>query len=263
MSTPPPPMQQSALPQEPAQPALSEPARIINTFVAPRKTFADIQRKPGWIWPWLLIAAISIAFAFVAVQKLDIEQLVRQGIEHSAMAQRRMEQLTPDQRERGIAMQATITKVTFFIYPGLVLIGGIVVAAILMAVFNFGFGAEVSFERALSVTIYSFLPGIVGAVLLLISTLISSDPNSIDFGSGNPIPTSPAFFMDSNGNKFLYTLMSSIDLIRIWEIILLGLGFAIVASAARKKLSPSTAITTIFVIYFVLAIARAGLAAAF
>lgn len=263
MSTLPPPMPQAALPQQPTEPALSEPARIIDTFVAPSKTFGDIRRKPGWVWPWLLMAVISLIFAFVAVQKLDMEQLVRQGIEHSAMAQRRMEQLTPEQRERGIAVQATVTKVSFFAFPGLVLIGGIVIAAVLMGVFNFGFGAEVSFNRALSVTFYSFLPGIVSTVLLLISILISSDPNSIDFGSGNPIPTSPAFFMDSNGNKFLYTLLSSIDLIRIWEIILLGLGFAIVSSVGRRKLAPSTAITTIFVIYFVLAIARAGLAAAF
>lgn len=263
MSTPPPPMPQAALPQPPSEPGLSEPARIINTFVAPSKTFEDIKRNQSWVWPWLLMAVISLSFAFVAVKKLDIDQLVRQGIEHSAMAQRRMEQLTPEQRERGIAMQATITKVTFFAFPGLVLIAGIVVGAVLMAVFNFGFGAEVSFNRALSVTFYSFLPGIVSTVLLLISILISSDPNSIDFGSGNPIPTSPAFFMDSNGNKFLYTLLSSVDLIRIWEIILLGLGFAIVSSVGRRKLAPSTAITTIFVIYFVLAIARAGLAAAF
>jgi hypothetical protein len=263
MSTPPPPIPETALPQEPAQSGLSEPARIIDTFVAPSKTFEDIRRKPGWIWPWLLIAVISTIFALVAVKKLDMDQLVRQGIEHSAMAQRRMEQLTPEQREKGIALQATITKVTFFVYPGLVLIAGIVIGAVLMAVFNFGFGGEVSFNRALSVTFYSFLPGIIGAVLLVISMLISSDPNSIDFGSGNPIPTNPAFFMDSNGSKFLYTLVSSIDLIRIWEIILLGLGFATVASAGRKKLAPSTAIITIFVIYFVLAIARAGFAAAF
>src|SRR6185437_3629262 len=122
MSTPPPPMPEAALPQEPVQPGLSEPARIIDTFVAPRKTFEDIRRKPGWIWPWLLIAVISTIFALVAVKKLDMDQLVRQGIEHSAMAQRRMEQLTPEQREKGIALQATITKITFFAFPVLVLL---------------------------------------------------------------------------------------------------------------------------------------------
>jgi len=260
MSTPPPP---TAAPQEPAQATLSAPARIADTFIAPRTMFEDLRRKPSWLAPWLLSAVVSLIFAAVAVQKLDVEQLVRQGIEHSSMAQRRMAQLSPEQRERGIALQATITKVTFFLTPVLLLVGGIIVGAILMGVFNFGFGAEVSFRHALAITFYSLLPGIVSTVLLIISILVSSDPNSIDFASGNPIATSAAFFMDSGGNKFLYSLASSVDIIRIWQIILLGLGFAIVGSSARRKLAPGTAIATIFVIYFAIALVRAGIAAAF
>jgi len=263
MSTPPPPMQQSALPQEPTQPALSEPARLIDAFITPRKTFEDVRRKPSWFWPWLLIAIVSIAFGVVAVQKLDMEQLVRQGMERSAMAQKRMEQFTPEQRDRAISAQAKVTKVTFFLSPLFTLIGGIIVGAVLMAVFNFGFGSEVSFRHALSITFYSFLPGVITAILLLVSVLISPDPNSIDFASGNPIPTSPAFFMDQNGNKFLYSLISRFDVINFWQIALLGLGFAIVSSVGRKKIAPSTAIATIFVLYFVVGLIRAGLATVF
>lgn len=263
MSTPPPPMSTGVSPQEPVQPALSEPARIVNTFVAPRKTFEDVRRKPAWVAPWLVSAVISLIFAAVAVQKLDIAQLVRQGIEHSSMAQRRMEQLTPEQRERGIALQVTITKVTFFISPVLFLVGGVIIGALLMGVFNFGFGGEVSFRQALAVTFYALLPGIVSVVLLIIAILASSDPNSIDFASGNPIATSPAFFMDWSGNKFLYSLASRLDVIQIWQIILLGLGFAIISSSGRRKLAPSTAIATIFAIYFAIALARAGIASVF
>jgi Yip1-like protein len=263
MSTPPPPAPSSIPPQEPAQPALSEAARIADTFIAPRATFEDVRRKPSWFVPWLLSAIVSLIFAVVAVQKLDIPQLVRQAMEHSPMAQRRMEQLSPEQRERGIALQATISRVTFFLSPVLLLLIGIVIGAVLMGVFNFGFGAEVSFRHALAVTFYSLLPGIVLYVLLIISILVSSDPNSIDFASGNPIATSPAFFMDSGGNKFLYSIASSLDVIRIWEIILLGLGFAIVGSSGRRKLAPSTAIITIFGIYFAIALIRAGIASAF
>lgn len=262
MSTPPPPVAY-AEPQQPVEPALSEPARIIDTFIAPKKTFEDIRKNPSWFWPWLLTAVVSLLFAIIAVQKLDMEQLVRQGIEHSSLAQRRFDQLTPEQRDKAIATQAKFTKGVFFVYPIGTLVVGLVIAAVLMAVFNFGFGAEVSFRHALAVTFYSFLPGIVAAVLLMISILVSSDPNTIDFGSGNPLPTSPAFFMDSNGSKFLYSLASSFDVLRFWQIILFGLGFAVVSSVGRRKIAPSTAIATVFVIYFILALGRAGLAAAF
>ena len=263
MSTPPPPMPSAPAPQEPVQPGLSEPARLANTFVAPAKTFDDVRRKPSWFAPWLLTAVVSLIFGFVAVQKLDMTQLVRQAMERSPMAQRRMEQLTPEQRERAVALQATITKVTFFASPLLLLLGGIIIGAILMGVFNFGFGTEVSFRHALAVTFYSLLPGIVSAILLIISILVSSDPNSLDFASGNPIATSPAFFMDSGGNKFLYSLASSVDIIRIWQIVLLGLGFAIVGSSSRRKLAPGTAVATIVAIYFAIALVRAGIASAF
>lgn len=263
MSTPPLPTPQSALPEQPVEPGLSEPARIINIFVAPSQTFADVRRNPSWFSPWLLSAIISLILAFVSVQKLDLGQIVRQAMERSPIAQKRLEQATPEQREKGIALQTTIAKVTFFTSPLLFLIGGIIIGAVLLGVFNFGFGAEVSFRQALAVTFYGLLPGIVSAILVIVAILVSSDPNSLDFASGNPIATSPAFFMDANGNKFLYSLASGIDIIRIWQIILLGLGFAIVSSSGRRKLAASTAITTIFVIYFVLVLGRAAIAAAF
>lgn len=264
MSTPPPPMPQAALPQQPSEPGLSEPARIINTFVAPSKTFEDIKRNQSWIWPWLIGAIVGLAFAFVAVQKLDTAQLVQKAIERNPSAQRRMEQTPPEQRDRIIEAQGKVTKVIFFVIPTLgALLLGLIVGAVLLGVFNFGFGTDLSFRHALSITFYSLLPGIIGAILLIVSILVSSDPNSIDFASGNPLPTTPAFFMDPTGNQFLYKLLSSVDLFHIWYMILLGLGFATVASAGRKKLAPSTAIVTIFVIYFVLAIARAGISAAF
>ena len=69
--------------------------------------------------------------------------------------------------------------------------------------------------------------------------------------------------MDPNGNKFLYSLISRFDIINFWQIALLGLGFAVVSSLGRKKIAPSTAITTIFVLYFVVALVRAGLATVF
>ena len=168
MSTPPPPMPQSALPQEQVQPALSEPARIINAFVAPRKTFEDIRRKQSWFWPWLISAIVGVAFAFVAVQKIDTAQMVRQAMERSPAAQRRMEQASPEQRDRMIEIQAKVSKVAFFVIPtvgGLIL--GLVLAAVLLGVFNFGFGTDVSFRHALSITFYSLLPGIIGAILLI------------------------------------------------------------------------------------------------
>ena len=130
MSTPPPPVVAPVPPAgQPAQPGLSEPARVVDTFIAPRKTFEDLKVKSRWWSPYVISAVITVLFGIVAVQKIDIARFVQQQIERSPSAQKRMEQATPEQRERGIAIQATITKVAFYAYFVVILIGGVVIAA--------------------------------------------------------------------------------------------------------------------------------------
>jgi hypothetical protein len=239
---------------EPAGPGLSEPQRLVNVFIAPSKTFEDLKRNPSWWVPWLVTAIFLVIFGAVAVQKIDISRFIQQQIEKSPSAQRRMEQLTPEQRERGIAMQATGTKVVFYIYPVFTLVGGLVIAAVLMAVFNFMLGAEVPFQRAMAVVFYSFVPLIISTVLLTVSLLASSDPNTIDLT--NPMPTNPGFFMDPQGNKFIYAIISSLDIFSIWVVTLLGLGFA--KASSNRKPSVSTGITTMFVVFAIFVLGRAA-----
>ena len=129
-----------------------------------------------------------------------------------------------------------------------------------MVIFTFIFGAEVPFPRALAVVFYAFLPRGIYSLLIAVSLLFSSDPGSIDLLQ-NPMPTNPGFFMDPQGNKFLYSLVSNLDVFALWNVVLLGLGFAVASS--NRKLKPGTAITTMLVIYFVLILIGAGFKAAF
>ena len=239
---------------EPAGPGLSEPQRLVNVFIAPSKTFADLQRNPSWWVPWLITGIFSIIFGAVAVQKIDIPRFLQQEIEKSPSAQRRLEQLTPEQRERGMAIQATIVKGTFFAFPVISLLSGLVIAVILMAVFNFMLGAEVPFQRAMAVVFYSYVPFIISTVLLTISIMVSSDPNTIDIT--NPMPTNPGFFMNPLSNRFIYAIASSLDIFSLWVVTLLGLGFA--KASSNRKPSVSTGITTMFVVFAIFVLCRAA-----
>lgn len=260
MSTPPPVTAPVPPTAEPPQSGLSEPARLINTFVAPRKTFEDLQRNSSWWVPWLITTLFGILFSVIAVQKIDMVRFTRQQIEQSKLAQRQMEQLSPEQQERAIQQRAGFTKVIFYISPVFGLIGGLIIAAVLMAVFNFGFAAEVPFARALAIVFYSFLPRVIVAVLLGISLLVAADANTIDIAR-NPMPTNPGFFMDPQGNAFLHGLMSNVDIFALWIVILLGLGFS--AASPNRKLSPKTTITTMLVLYGIVTLISAGFKAAF
>lgn len=246
-------------PAEPAGPGLSEPQRLIDTFVAPSKTFTDLRRNASWWVPWLVTAIISLTFGIVGAQKLDMQRFIEHEIEKSPSAQRRMEQLTPAQREAGIALQAKIVKGFFYVSPVINLVGGIIIAAILMVVFNFMMGAEVPFQRAMAVVFYSYLPFAISGILLTLSFLVSSDPNTIDIN--NPMPTNPGFFMDPMGNRFLYAIASSLDIFTLWVVVLLGLGFSLASSNRKPK--PSTGITTMLVVFAIFVIGRAAWRAMF
>lgn len=261
MSTPPPAY--AAAPPvspEPGQPRLSEGERLIDTFIAPRKTFTDIRVNSSWWVPWLITTILSVAFGAIAAQKIDMVQFTRHQIEQSKFRQQQFEQLPADQQERQLQIGATFTKVVFYIAPVFSLLFGLIAAAVLMAVFNFGFAAEVTFSQALAIVFYSFLPRSILALLMGISLLVASDPNSIDI-AGNPMPTNLGFFMDPQGNKFLYSLISNIDIFALWTVVLMGLGFAV--ASRNKKLTAGTGITTLLVIYGVLIMAGAAFKAAF
>jgi Yip1-like protein len=245
---------------EPTGPGLSEPQRLVNVFIAPRKTFADLKRNPSWWVPWLVTAVFSLIFGIVAVQKIDMAHFVQQQIDKSPRQQRQLEQMPPEQRAQSLAIRATITKVTFYIYPLFILIGGLITAAVLMAVFNFILGAEVPFSRALGIVFYAGLPGILRAILLTVSFLAAADPSTIDI-TANPMPTNPGFFLDPQGNLAIYYLASALDIFTIWWVILLGLGFS--AASSNRKPSTGTALTTMFVIYGIVVLIGLGFKMAF
>ena len=50
-------------------PALSETQRIVNTFIAPSRTFSDLRRNSRWWAPWIVLAISFVAFVAVMIRK--------------------------------------------------------------------------------------------------------------------------------------------------------------------------------------------------
>lgn len=242
MSTAVPPM-----PSPSAAPGLSEPERLIDTFIAPSKTFEDIRRKDSWWVPWLILAIVGLAVGIVLSKKVNFEQLVRQQIENGPRAAQ-FESLPKAQQDQQIAIGAKVAGMLVYAAPVFTLIGGLVVAAILLAVFNFGFEAGVSFIRSMAIVFYSWLPGVIHAVLAVITLLLRSDTEGLN--PNNLVASNLAYFLDkATTSKVVYGLAGALDVFTIWSIILMGIGFSI--CAPPRKVSKGTAILIIFVIYLV------------
>jgi Yip1 domain len=238
------------------QPApLSEGARIVNVFIAPSKTFTDLRRNSGWWAPWLLISVFSIGFMFVVGQQISFEQVSRNQISQSARADQ-FDKLPADQQARQLHIAALVTKYIGYGFPLILLISFAIIAGVLLAAFNLGAGAQVRFATALAIVAYGSLPGIIHATLSSVALFAGVDREG--FNIQNPVASNPAYFMTPTGNKFLYGMASALDVFVIWNIVLVGIGFA-----CNSKVKRSTAIILVAALFVLYKLVGSGLAAAF
>jgi Yip1 domain len=233
---------------------LSESSRIIDTFVAPGKTFTDINRSTSWWVPWLLMSVISVAFVMVAGQKVGFEKIANTQMQSNPKQMERIEKLPPDQRAQNMAIAVKFTQVLSYATPIFILLFAVIIAAVLMGTFNFGAGTQMKFGAAMAVTMYAFLPGIIKTILATISLLAGADPDA--FRIDNPIATNPGFFLSSTEHPALYKLASSIDVFTIWTMILMVIGFTCVSKAKK-----GTAAAIVFGWYIVVTLIGVGIAA--
>ena len=241
----------AAAPQT-ASPPLSETQRLLNAFIAPSKTFADLRRNSRWWLAFLVIAVVSLAFIYVIDQKIGFDQVAHNMIANSSRAAQ-MEQLPPDQRAQRYESTAKFTRVFAYASPLVTLIVYLIIAAVLVGTFRFGAGAEVGYKTSLAIVIYASLPFVISALLGIVS--ISAGVNPESFNLNNPVASNPAYFMDMAGNKFFYTLASALDVFTIWSLVLMALGFA-----RNTRLKMATAFTIIASWYVLWKLLSAGLA---
>ena len=236
------------LPVSPAptpEPApLSEGERIINTFIAPEKTFTDLRRSASWWAPWILISVFSLLFAYAVGRQVTFEQISRNEIARSARISEQFDKATPDQQAQQVRIMTATYRYSFYGIPAVILLVDLIMAAVLFATFTFGLGANMNFKTAFAIVIFAGLPGIVSAVLGTISMFAGISPEG--FNVNNPVGTNPAYYMDPATSKFVLGLASIPDLISIWTIVLLGIGFS-----CTSKVKRSTAITIVAVWYLI------------
>jgi len=249
----------STVVQPPAAPepaALSEGARLIDTFVAPSKTFTDLRRSAKWWAPFLVLAIVGVCFVYVVDQKIGFRKVTDNQIQMSPKNAARLDQMPAAERDRAIERQVVITRYISYVYWIFILIWNVIVALILFATFKLVAGAEIKYSTSLAIVMYASLPLALRSVLAMISVLAGVSADSFTFQ--NPVASNPGYFLDPNNSRFLYSIGSSLDIFMIWTLVLTAIGFTCVS-----KLKRSTALAGVFGWYVVFTLAAAGLAAAF
>ena len=210
--------------------SLSQVERVVDTFVSPSKTFADVFRSASWWLPFLLIMVASYFLTGAIQSKVGWTQLVENEIHANPKLSDRMSSIPPEQVATQQKAMLYSFQGGFYAAPLLKLLFVAISALVIWATINFGFGGSATFGRLFCVGMYAALPGAVSAILSGVMLFAGRSPES--FTSQTMLGSNPGYYIESSGA--LKTFLSTLDIFTIWTLVLLSIGVSIVGRTKRS-----------------------------
>ena len=229
---------------------VSAVGRIPGVFFSPGRTFESIGRRPTWLIPLLLWMAVSLAFTAVLLPKIDYERMIRARLERGG-------QPVPEERVQSIVAQQK--KFAPVLYNAIAVVSPAIVSLVVGLVFwgSFkAFGWDMSFRQSFGVTTHAFLPSVLGSLLFLpvLMRQETVDPQTMQ----DLFLSNLGFLVDRHTSPAVHSILQSIDLFSIWNVVLFVIGYAAAAKVSRKK--AASVVVTLWAIYV---LGKAGFAALF
>lgn len=211
---------------------LSEVERVVDTFVAPSKTFTDIIRNRSWWLPFIIMCVFVFGSTYAIDRTVGFTAVAQHQTEKNARASEQLSQLPPEQRAARYQTVGKVTRIFSYCSPLLILLFVAIEALVLWGSFNFGLGAKTTFSEMFAVIMYAGLPRLFVALLSII--LLFAGVNTENFDQQNPVGTNIGYFLTDAPN-WLKTFGSFFDVFSIWSIILMIIGTAIVARKTKGQ----------------------------
>lgn len=208
----------------PSAPKPNSFQRVIGVLFSPNETFASIARQPDWVVPLLLILVVSMVSGIVFAQRVDFGAPIREAMEQN-------KNVTPEQADRAVRIGSAAAKIFAYCAPVVSLIFLLIIAGVLLLAFRV-MGGEGDFRQALSVTTYSWMPGLIKSIIIT-AIMAARSVSAADL----PIllRSNLAFLVPMKDNPLLFTLLSRLDVFSFWLIALLVIGFAFVSKFSKAK----------------------------
>jgi Yip1 domain len=236
-------------------PGLTQIERVVDTFVAPSKTFTDILRSTTWWLPFLLAVVVTLGVGVAIDKQVGFERVVENVIHQSPKQEDQLSGLTAEARSAQIEKMAIGYRYTTYAFPVLILLFSAIGAAVLMGSFNFGLGARTTFGQMFCLWMYCSLPKLLSGLLTAVVLFFGGSAESFDLK--NPVGTNLAYYLP-DASPGLKAGLAFFDVIGLWTVVLLVLGSAIVAGVSKGK-----AAAVIVGWWVILLVVSVGTAAAF
>ncbi|MFZ3214656.1 MAG: YIP1 family protein [Candidatus Acidiferrales bacterium] len=228
--------------------------RVFGVLFSPKATFESIVRKPSWIVPVALGCVFFIAVVAVFTQRGGWPSFFEKQAANSS----RMQQLSAEVRERTIDRQVKIAPIVSYA-EGVIIppIAALVVAGVLMLVFNLSGATRVDFKTSLGIVAYAWVPWLIHACLSIL-VLFLKDPATVDLT--NVVASNPGALLADDAAKWMVALLGSIDIFAVWTLILLAIGYS---ASNPKKLSFGKAFVLAAIPWIFFVALKTGVTAAF
>ncbi|HET7710320.1 MAG TPA: Yip1 family protein, partial [Thermoanaerobaculia bacterium] len=204
-------------------------ARVGGVMLSPVETFESIARRPDVLFPLLAIVIISIITGTIVASQVDFEPIARETMEQQSAGRPAP---PPEQFDRGVKFMAGFWKALAYASPvfSIVIFG--LIAGVLLLAFRL-FGGEGNFKQAFSITLYAWIPLLIKGIIATI--VLTTRENLTLMDLQNPVRSNLGFLVEGKSQPFAFALLSSVDVLTIWALVLFILGFSAMSRFSRVK----------------------------
>jgi len=196
--------------------------RLLGALVAPGKTFRSIAERPSWWAPLLLLALLGSGGGYLAAQRMDFEDVVRQR------AAQQHQEIAAEQIEKGAQLAKKVAPVAA-LASGLILLPAsyLLLALIFWTLFRL-LGSDLTYPGSLSVALHSLMPTALSALITL-PLVLRRETISAQEAQRGILLSNLASLAPEEAGPVVKSLLGSVDFFTLWVLILLCLGYRTVA----------------------------------
>lgn len=205
--------------------------RVAQVLWAPTETFRKIGERPTWAVALVVLLVLGGALGFLAVQKIDPgdqRDLMRETFEERGLRGEELE------RQLDQAMGFNERFAPWFPAAGLCfgVFAYLLIALLFWVTFRLA-GGQLGFPQSFSVTLHALVPQGLSALLAIPVVLgqESIDPEAAQRGTF--LASNLGFLAPEDASQAVVTLLSSLDLFSLWTVVLLILGYSVVARVSK------------------------------
>jgi hypothetical protein len=231
--------------------------RLAGVYFDPKKAFGDINRRPAWLGPFVVMCILGMSSAFVLNLRIDRETRITRSLEMMPL-------LSQEQRDRAIQQALARPQSPLERYGGLVAvpIAVLVTYFILASIFMVSFmlvGGTIPYKKALSVSFWAMIPAKMLSSLLGILFMFVKEADTLELDPAKNVVSNFGILASAKAHPVLNAVLASVDAFSFWIIVLLSIGFAAVSDGTLGSGKSARVVISLWALWVLLKVGWSAL----